>query len=131
MIKERLLKECESNVTLEVKLAADTDSFEVHGRGELQLGILIEQMRREGFEVSISPPRVLYRDLSDGTQEEPWEDVTIDVPPDHTGPIINSLQERGGDMVEFKQDEHRCVATPLLLLPFPRPALYGMAQALT
>eukprot|EP01134_Creolimax_fragrantissima_P001252 CFRG1252T1 len=106
-IKERLQKECENNVTLTLKMATEADKFEVHGRGELQLGILIEQMRREGFELGVSPPRILTRvNKETKNVEEPWEEVTIDVPPEYTGSIINNMQERMGEMIHFKQDDH-------------------------
>ncbi|KNC77356.1 hypothetical protein SARC_10183 [Sphaeroforma arctica JP610] len=106
-IKERLTKECENNVTLTLKSATEADKFEVHGRGELQLGILIEQMRREGFELGVSPPRILTRkNLDTNDVEEPWEEVTIDVPPQYSGSIINNMQERMGEMTSMKQDDH-------------------------
>src|SRR3546814_2945021 len=78
MIRDRLFREAESNVAIHITEAADKDSFEVAGRGELQLGVLIETMRREGFELGISRPRVLFRDEGNG-REEPYETVVIDV----------------------------------------------------
>src|SRR3546814_5491098 len=77
MIRDRLMREAESNVAIKVTEAADKDSFEVAGRGELQLGVLIETMRREGFELGNSRPRVLFRDEGNG-REEPYETVVID-----------------------------------------------------
>jgi len=106
MIKDRLLKECENNVTLQVKPSAHSDSFDVQGRGELQLGILIEQMRREGFELTLSPPRVLLQEPTDGGPVmEPWEELSVDVGSEYSGLIINTLQNRGGELINFKQDD--------------------------
>eukprot|EP00123_Amoebidium_parasiticum_P017526 comp23886_c0_seq1/m.41937 comp23886_c0_seq1/g.41937 ORF comp23886_c0_seq1/g.41937 comp23886_c0_seq1/m.41937 type:complete len:662 (-) comp23886_c0_seq1:139-2124(-) len=121
LIKERLLKECENNITIQVKPAADSDSFEVHGRGELQLGILIETMRREGYEMTISPPRVLLRVGEDGRREEPWEEVTVDLPSTHSGTVISSLQERGGEMLAFRQDD----ASARVVFAVPSRGLMG------
>merc|ERR1711969_61046 len=79
MIRDRLMREAETNVAIRVTEAADKDSFEVAGRGELQLGVLIETMRREGFELGISRPRVIFSTDEDGNRTEPYETVVIDV----------------------------------------------------
>jgi GTP-binding protein len=102
VIRERLMKEAEINVAIKVSDTPGGDAFEVAGRGELQMGVLIENMRREGFELSISRPRVLFRDI-DGVKCEPVEEVTIDVDDDYTGPVIEKLTgPRKGDLVEMK-----------------------------
>ena len=102
IIRERLMKEAEINVAIKVTDTPGGDAFEVAGRGELQMGVLIENMRREGFELSISRPRVLFRDI-DGVKCEPVEEVTIDVDDEYTGPVIEKLTgPRKGDLVEMK-----------------------------
>src|SRR5690606_33065822 len=87
VIRDRLEREAETNVAIRVTAAHDNDAFEVAGRGELQLGVLIETMRREGFELSISRPRVLFRD-GPGGREEPYETVVIDVDDEHSGTVV-------------------------------------------
>ncbi|MGL6211559.1 MAG: translational GTPase TypA [Paracoccaceae bacterium] len=102
VIRERLLKEAEINVAIKVSDTPSGDAFEVAGRGELQMGVLIENMRREGFELSISRPRVLFREEG-GVKHEPIEEVTIDVDDEYTGPVIEKLTgPRKGDLVEMK-----------------------------
>jgi GTP-binding protein len=102
VIRERLLKEAEINVAIKVTDTPGGDAFEVAGRGELQMGVLIENMRREGFELSISRPRVIFRDI-DGTKHEPIEEVTIDVDDEFTGAVIEKLTgPRRGELVEMK-----------------------------
>lgn len=102
-IKERLLKEAESNIAIKVKESNDKDAFEVSGRGELQLGVLIETMRREGFEMSVSRPRVLYKkDEATGEMLEPIEEVQVDVDDECSGIVIGTLQNKKADMVDMK-----------------------------
>jgi GTP-binding protein len=102
VIRERLLREAESNVAIRVTDTPGGDAFDVAGRGELQMGVLIENMRREGFELSISRPRVLFREI-DGQEHEPIEEVTIDVDDDYTGAVIEKLTgTRRGDLVEMR-----------------------------
>ena len=102
VIRERLMKEAEINVAIKVTDTPGGDAFEVAGRGELQMGVLIENMRREGFELSISRPRVLFRDV-DGVKCEPIEEVTIDVDDEYAGAVIEKLTgPRKGDLVEMK-----------------------------
>jgi GTP-binding protein len=99
-IKDRLLREVENNVTITV-FPCPGDKIEVRGRGELQLGILIEQMRREGFELTISSPMVLTRKNEKGIIEEPVEALTIDVSQKYTGFIIQALQTRGAELKDM------------------------------
>jgi GTP-binding protein len=103
MIRDRLLREAEGNVTLRIEEAADKDSMEVAGRGELQLGILIETMRREGFELSVSRPKVLLQnDSGSGELMEPIEEVVIDLDEEHSGIVVQKLSERKAEMVEMR-----------------------------
>ena len=102
VIRDRLMKEAESNVAIKVKDTPSGDAFEVAGRGELQMGVLIENMRREGFELSISRPQVLMKE-EDGQKLEPIEEVTIDVDDEYTGAVIEKITgPRKGDLVEMK-----------------------------
>ncbi|MDR5654511.1 translational GTPase TypA [Ruixingdingia sedimenti] len=102
VIRERLLKEAESNVAIKVEDTPGGEAFIVSGRGELQMGVLIENMRREGFELSISRPRVIMRE-EDGQRLEPVEEVIVDVDDEFTGAVIDKLTgERKGDLVEMK-----------------------------
>jgi GTP-binding protein len=102
VIRARLLREAEGNVALKITETAEKDAFEVAGRGELQLGILIETMRREGFELSISRPRVVYQTDESGNQLEPIEEVTIDVDEEHSGIVVQKLSERKGELLEMR-----------------------------
>jgi GTP-binding protein len=94
MIRDRLEREAESNVAIRITESADKDSFEVAGRGELQLGVLIETMRREGFELGISRPRVLFQKDEDGNLLEPYETVMIDVDDEHSGTVVDKMAAR-------------------------------------
>ncbi len=102
MIRDRLTREAESNVAIRVTESDDKDSFEVAGRGELQLGVLIETMRREGFELGISRPRVLYRE-EDGQRTEPYESVVIDVDDEYSGTVIDKMALRKAEMTDMRQ----------------------------
>ena len=102
VIRERLFKEAESNVAIRIEDTPGGEAFIVSGRGELQMGVLIENMRREGFELSISRPRVIMKD-EDGQRMEPVEEVIIDVDDEYTGAVIDKLTgERKGELVEMK-----------------------------
>jgi GTP-binding protein len=102
VIRERLMKEAESNVAIKVTDTPGGEAFEVAGRGELQMGVLIENMRREGFELSISRPQVLMRE-ENGKRLEPIEEVTIDVDDDYSGAVIEKITgARKGDLVEMR-----------------------------
>jgi len=103
VIRERLMKEAEQNVAIKVTDTPGGEAFEVAGRGELQMGVLIENMRREGFELSISRPRVLLREV-DGQTMEPIEEATIDVDDDYSGAVIEKITgARKGELVEMRQ----------------------------
>ena len=102
VIRERLMKEAESNVAIRITDTPGGEAFDVAGRGELQMGVLIENMRREGFELSISRPRVLFRE-EDGQTLEPVEEVTIDVDDEYSGAVIEKITgARKGEMTEMK-----------------------------
>lgn len=103
VIRERLLREAESNVAIRVRETEEKDAYEVSGRGELQLGVLIENMRREGFEVSISRPRVVYRnDEETGERLEPIEEVVIDVDDEYSGVVIEKLSARKAELKDMR-----------------------------
>src|SRR5690242_8866946 len=102
MIRDRLLREAEGNVALRVVEAADKDSMEVSGRGELQLAILIETMRREGFELSVSRPRVVLTKDENGQLLEPVEEVVIDVDEEFSGVVVQKMSERKAEMIEMR-----------------------------
>ncbi len=101
VIRDRLLREAEGNVAIRVTQGEDNDSFDVAGRGELQLAVLIENMRREGFELTIGRPRVVMRE-EDGVKLEPIEEVIIDVDDEHSGVVVQKLTERKGDLVDMR-----------------------------
>jgi len=102
MIRDRLFREAESNVAIRITEAADKDSFEVAGRGELQLGVLIETMRREGFELGISRPRVLFHQDEKGNRSEPYETVVIDVDEEYSGTVIDKMAIRKAEMTDMR-----------------------------
>jgi GTP-binding protein len=102
VIRARLFREIEGNVALRVEETAEKDSFVVSGRGELQLAVLIETMRREGFELSVSRPRVVFTRDRDGQLLEPIEEVIVDVDEEHSGIVVQKLSERRADLIEMK-----------------------------
>jgi GTP-binding protein len=103
VIRDRLLREAEGNVALKITESQDKDSFEVSGRGELQLAILIETMRREGFELTVSRPRVVFQPGDEpGQRLEPIEEVIIDVDEEHSGAVVQKLSERRGDLIDMR-----------------------------
>ncbi len=103
VIRDRLMKEAEGNVAIRITETAEKDAFEVAGRGELQLGVLIETMRREGFELSISRPRVLYRhDETTGERLEPIEEVQIDVDEEYSGTVVDTMNQRKSEMTDMR-----------------------------
>jgi GTP-binding protein len=102
-IRERLEKELLKNVALRVEFTEDTDVFDVSGRGELHLTILLENMRREGFELAVGRPRVVFKDI-DGARSEPYELLTVDVEIDHQGSIMEELGSRRGELQDMQPD---------------------------
>jgi GTP-binding protein len=102
-IRERLMSEAEGNVAIHVAISNETDAFEVSGRGELQLGVLIEQMRREGFELTIGRPKVLTRANPDtGEREEPYEETLIDVDEPYAGVVVDKMSRRKAELVDIR-----------------------------
>ena len=103
MLRDRLMREAEGNVAIKVTEASGKDAFEVSGRGELQLAVLMEQMRREGYEMSISRPRVLFQtDPNTGQRLEPIEEVVIDVDEEYTGAVVEALSLRKGSLQDMR-----------------------------
>lgn len=102
-ILDRLKKELVHNVALRVEETEDPDAFRVSGRGELHLSVLIENMRREGFELAVSRPRVIFRDI-DGRKQEPFEQVTLDIEEQHQGDVMMALGERKGELRDMMPD---------------------------
>jgi GTP-binding protein len=102
VIRDRLFKEAEGNVALKIEEAEGKDSFFVSGRGELQLAVLIETMRREGFELAVSRPRVVMHKDENGTLMEPIEEVVIDVDEEHSGVVVQKMSERKAEMTELR-----------------------------
>ena len=102
LIRSRLLAEAETNVAVTFTENESKDAFEIGGRGELQLGVLIETMRREGYEVNVSRPRVLYKKDVDGSKLEPFEEVTIDVDDEFSSAVIDSMNQRKSELKEMK-----------------------------
>jgi len=101
-ILERLKKEAETNVAISLTISSNGESFEIGGRGELQLGVLIETMRREGFELSVSKPRVLFKEGESRAVLEPIEEIVIDVDEEYSGIVIETLSQRRGTLIEMK-----------------------------
>jgi GTP-binding protein len=103
-IRARLQKECLHNVALRVEDMADPDKFKVSGRGELHLSILLETMRREGYEIAVARPEVIMKKVSEDEIHEPFESLTVDVEEAHQGTIMEKLGERQGDLLNMIPD---------------------------
>jgi len=121
VIGDRLEREAEGNVAIEVTRGADGDSFEVAGRGELQLAVLIETMRREGFELTVGRPKVLFRE-ENGTKLEPVEEAVIDVDEEYSGIVVQKLTERRGELVDMRPSG---IGRTRLVLHVPTRSLIG------
>jgi GTP-binding protein len=106
MIRERLMQEAETNVAIKVSENAGRDAFELAGRGELQLGVLIETMRREGFELSVSRPRVVMKKDENGQMQEPYEEIIIDVDDNFTSVVVNKMNMRKAEMTDMRPSGH-------------------------
>ena len=120
-IRKRLLAEVETNVAITFKENSNKDSFEIGARGELQLGVLIETMRREGFELSVSMPKVLFKD-NNSIKYEPIEEVTIDVDEEYSSTVINSLNKRKAEMINMVSSNS---AKTRLIFKVPSRGLIG------
>lgn len=121
-MRERLYKELERNVALRVDDTDSTDTWSVSGRGELHLTILMETMRREGFEFQVSRPRVITREGPNGERLEPYEELSIDVPEEYLGVVIEKIGPRRGEMLEMKNPGQGLVR---LLYRIPARGLFG------
>jgi len=121
-VRERLYKELERNVALRVEDTDSTDTWSVSGRGELHLTILMETMRREGYEFQVSRPRVITREGPNGERLEPYEELSIDVPEEHLGVVIEKIGPRRGEMLEMKNPGQGLVR---LLYRIPARGLFG------
>lgn len=106
MIRERLFAEAETNVAIRVTESASRDAFELAGRGELQLGVLIETMRREGFEISVSRPRVIFKKDEDGQMTEPYEDIIVDIDDEYTGTVVEKMTQRKAELTDMRPSGH-------------------------
>ena len=102
-LRARLFKEVETNVSMRVEETDSPDCFKVFGRGELHLSILIETMRREGYEFQVSRPKVIYKDI-DGVKCEPVEELVVDVPEEYVGAVMNKIGARKGDLKNMLPD---------------------------
>ncbi len=102
-LRARLFKEVETNVSMRVEETDSPDSFKVYGRGELHLSILIENMRREGYEFQVSRPKVIFKEIN-GVKCEPIEDLVIDVPDDYVGAVMSKVGARKGELKKMDPD---------------------------
>lgn len=125
-IRERLERELQTNVGLHVDFPENADVFKVSGRGEMHLAVLIETMRREGYELQVSQPQVIIREV-DGKKEEPYEQVTVDVPDEHAGAVIEALGKRKGEMQEMNSEN----GSTRLQYVIPTRGLLGYKQEFT
>ncbi|HPF78381.1 MAG TPA: translational GTPase TypA, partial [Alphaproteobacteria bacterium] len=129
MIRDRLMAEAETNVAIRVRETDNKDAFELAGRGELQLGVLIETMRREGFELTVSRPRVLLKKDENGQTTEPYEEVTIDVDDEYSGGVVEKMTQRKAELVDMRQSG---VGRTRIIFKAPSRSLIGyQSQFLT
>jgi GTP-binding protein len=126
-LRERLFREVETNVSMQVKETGSTDAFEVSGRGELHLSILIETMRRQGYEFAVSRPKVIMKTGKNGELLEPIEELTVDVPQDYVGTVIEKLGNRKAEMVNMHNDASGSIRLEFLI---PARSLMGYRSEL-
>ncbi len=126
-LRERLFKEVETNVSMRVDETDSTDTFKVSGRGELHLSILIEQMRRQGYEFAVSRPRVIFRRGEDGELLEPIEELTVDVPAEYVGAVMEKIGSRKAEMVDMHAETEGSVR---LMFNIPARGLMGYRSEL-
>ena len=127
-LRDRLMKEVETNVSMRVEETGTTDTFKVSGRGELHLSILIEQMRRQDYEFAVSRPKVIYHKAPDGTLLEPIEELTIDVPQDYVGAVMEKLGRRKAEMIDMISEPNG--TSVRLLFHIPTRGLLGYRNEL-
>ena len=123
-LRERLLREVERNVALRVEPITGTEQFAVSGRGVLHLSILIETMRREGYELSVGKPQVIFREI-DGKMHEPFESLVVETPADRTGPVMELVGERRGQLVEMSSHNEYT----FMVFSIPARGLIGLRDA--
>mmetsp|Transcript_37321 Transcript_37321/g.42650 ORF Transcript_37321/g.42650 Transcript_37321/m.42650 type:complete len:660 (-) Transcript_37321:299-2278(-) len=129
MIRDRLFKELDRNVALQVKETESADRYEVSGRGQLHLTVLIETMRREGFELEVGPPSVIYQTNEEtGKVEEPWEAVEVRAPQDYVGPVVDLLNQRKGELQDMGIDEGEGMSVIKYIVP--TRGMLGLRSAL-
>jgi len=127
MIRDRLFKELDRNVALQVEETDSADRYTVSGRGQLHLTVLIETMRREGFELEVGPPTVIYKENGEtGKMEEPWESVEVRVPGDYSGPVVDLLNTRKGELQDMGLEENMSVIKYLV----PTRGMLGLRSSL-
>merc|ERR1712025_1564381 len=118
MIRDRLFKELDRNVALQVKETDSADRYEVSGRGQLHLTVLIETMRREGFELEVGPPTVIIKENEEtGVVEEPWESVEVRVPEEYVGGVVDLLNNRKGELQDMGLEESSGMSVVKYLVP--------------
>jgi GTP-binding protein len=129
MIRDRLFKELDRNVALRVEETESADRYEVSGRGQLHLTVLIESMRREGFELEVGPPTVIYKENEDtGKMEEPWESVEVRVPEEYLGAVVDLLNMRKGELQDMGLEEGEGMSVVKYLVP--TRGMLGLRSAL-
>jgi len=129
MIRDRLFKELDRNVALQVEETGSADRYEVSGRGQLHLTVLIETMRREGFELEVGPPTVIFKTNEEtGKEEEPWESVEVRVPEEYNGNVIDLLNTRKGELMDMGIDEGSSMSVVKYLVP--TRGMLGLRSAL-
>jgi len=129
MIRDRLFKELDRNVALQVEETDSADRYEVSGRGQLHLTVLIESMRREGFELEVGPPTVIIKENEEtGKKEEPWEAVEVRVPEEYNGPVIDLLNNRKGELQDMGLEESSGMSVVKYLVP--TRGMLGLRSAL-
>jgi GTP-binding protein len=127
MIRDRLMKECEKNVALQVDETESADRYMVSGRGQLHLTVLIETMRREGFELEVGPPTVIYKDNEEtGKSEEPWESVEVRVPEEYSGSVIDLFNGRKGELQDMGLEDNMSVVKYLV----PTRGMLGLRSSM-
>ena len=117
MIRDRLYRETDRNVALRVAETDSADRYEVSGRGQLHLTVLIETMRREGFELEVGPPTVIYKEGEDGKIEEPWESVEVRVPEEYMGSVVDTMNQRKGELLDMGREEGEGMSVVKYLVP--------------
>eukprot|EP00593_Proboscia_inermis_P000198 CAMPEP_0171293374 /NCGR_PEP_ID=MMETSP0816-20121228/1575_1 /TAXON_ID=420281 /ORGANISM="Proboscia inermis, Strain CCAP1064/1" /LENGTH=668 /DNA_ID=CAMNT_0011764141 /DNA_START=35 /DNA_END=2041 /DNA_ORIENTATION=- len=131
MIRDRLYKETDRNVAMEVAETDSADRYEVSGRGQLHLTVLIESMRREGFELEVGPPSVIYKTNSEtGKEEEPWESVEVRVPEEYNGSVIDMLNVRKGEMIDMGMEGDGAEAYSVISYRVPTRGMLGLRSNL-